>query len=108
MPAENLNSALHRAREIPVRRLNGTVETEDADFIAVEEPLEIRVQDHSIAVVMRTPGEDRELAAGFFADGGNDPQPRRCEGDQTPSALLVERQEFAKRFHIGSFGRQCD
>lgn len=70
MPTENMTSALHRVREISMRRLNGAIESEDADFIAAEEPLEIRVEDHSIAVVMRTPGEDRELAAGFLLTEG--------------------------------------
>ena len=36
------------------------------DFVAVEEPLEIRVHGRSLAVVMRTPGNDRELVAGFL------------------------------------------
>jgi FdhD protein len=37
------------------------------DEVAVEEPLEIRVDGEPIAVAMRTPGEDEELAAGFLA-----------------------------------------
>jgi FdhD protein len=70
MPTKNLTSALHRAREISMRRLNHAMESEDTDFIAAEEPLEIRVEGHGIAVVMRTPGEDRELAAGFLLTEG--------------------------------------
>lgn len=41
-----------------------------ADFLAVEEPLEIRVQGRSLAVTMRTPGNDVELANGFLVSEG--------------------------------------
>ncbi len=37
------------------------------DELAIEEPLEIRVDGRPLAVTMRTPGEDEELAAGFLA-----------------------------------------
>ena len=40
------------------------------DIVAVEEPLEIRIGKESIAVTMRTPGNDFELVAGFlFTEG---------------------------------------
>jgi len=39
-------------------------------FLAVEEPLEIRIHDRPVTVTMRTPGDDRDLAAGFlFTEG---------------------------------------
>jgi FdhD protein len=40
------------------------------DYLAAEEPLEIRVGDEPVSVTMRTPGEDLELAAGFLLTEG--------------------------------------
>ena len=40
------------------------------DELIVEEPLEIRLDDHLVSTTMRTPGHDFELAVGFlFAEG---------------------------------------
>ena len=43
---------------------------EAQDAAAVEEPLEVRLHGRPFAVVMRTPGDDRELAAGFLLSEG--------------------------------------
>src|SRR3954469_22056052 len=53
-------------RRVAVVRVRGGARAEEADRAATEEPLEIRLHDRPFAVVMRTPGADRELAAGFL------------------------------------------
>ena len=59
---------------------------EVVDVAAREEPLEIRVEGRAVAVVMRTPGHDEELAAGFLVSEGVVKHPRDIlEVSQCPS-----------------------
>jgi FdhD protein len=53
-------------RPVSVVRVRGATRVADTDRAATEEPLEIRLHDRPFAVIMRTPGADRELAAGFL------------------------------------------
>ena len=46
------------------RRRTGATVGAEADLVAVEEPMEVRVNGAPFAVIMRTPGEDMALAAG--------------------------------------------
>jgi FdhD protein len=59
----------HVARDW-IERIRDGMRERAQDELAVEEPLEIRVDGRAIAVTMRTPGEDEELAAGFLAGEG--------------------------------------
>jgi FdhD protein len=53
-----------------VAEWNGGQVQGKSDYLAVEEPLEIRIEQNSLSVTMRTPGNDLELAAGFlFTEG---------------------------------------
>ncbi|GAA2009202.1 formate dehydrogenase accessory sulfurtransferase FdhD [Microbacterium ulmi] len=58
------------ARRPVVRITLGAEPTRRPDTLAVEEPLEIRVAGTPLAVTMRTPGDDVELAAGFLVSEG--------------------------------------
>jgi len=56
-------------REVPVTVVGRPERGADGstrDLAAVEEPLEVRLHGRPFAVIMRTPGEDRELATGFL------------------------------------------
>jgi FdhD protein len=71
------------------------------DYLAAEEPLEIRVADKPLSVTMRTPGDDLELAAGFLFTEGlvqNRQQILKLESNQDsnmPNRGNVIRAELA-------------
>ena len=51
---------------VDVTRVQASASVAARDAVAVEEPLEIRLHGRPFSVIMRTPGADRELAAGFL------------------------------------------
>lgn len=66
------------AKQLRVQKFEGREKGEMLDFLAVEEPLEIRLEHgpagnrvtRNLSVTMRTPGGDRDLVAGFlFTEG---------------------------------------
>ncbi|HYB99776.1 MAG TPA: formate dehydrogenase accessory sulfurtransferase FdhD [Candidatus Limnocylindrales bacterium] len=66
---DDITSALEPAagaQPVRLRRLEHGRATDDADEVVSEEPLEIQLGPVSLAVVMRTPGHDEELALGFL------------------------------------------
>ena len=64
MPAESRVSAA--LQPIAIARVGPSGAESARDVAAVEEPLEIRLNGRPFAVIMRTPGADRELAAGLL------------------------------------------
>jgi len=94
------------------------------DTLAVEEPLEIRIDNQPLSITMRTPGDDEELAAGFlFAEGiirspANiakiKPHPRNREGNVLDISLTEDtavdwsrfKHHFAGTSSCGICGRE--
>jgi formate dehydrogenase assembly factor FdhD len=62
----------YSAAAVEVVRLPGGASESDA--VAVEETLEIRINGAPVAVTMRTPGHDEELALGFCLSEGLSPR----------------------------------
>lgn len=66
----------------------------ERDHVAVEEPLEIRIGGKPVAVTMRTPGHDEELALGFCLSEGLRPAGARLPADLAANAVDVDAPGF--------------
>lgn len=69
-PSGNQTEDIRVANTKVMRWANGGLDNETEDWVAREEPLEIRVKGESVVVTMRTPGHDEELAIGFLLSEG--------------------------------------
>lgn len=84
-----------------------------ADEVAIEDPLEIRVDGEPLAVTMRTPGHDEELALGFLFGEGliNSARPAGPTADFAANTVEVAgpltRDPGARRFYTTSSCGVC-
>ena len=100
--------------EVHVHGPHATVRADGfEDEVAVEEPLEIRVDGAPLAVTMRTPGHDDELALGFLFGEGLIDGPREAEPPADLAANTVEvtgpllRAVGARSFYTSSSCGVC-
>ena len=83
------------------------------DLVAIEEPLEIRVDGEPIAVTMRSPGHDEELALGFLHGEGLIDGPRNAAPTADLAANVIEvagplaRRPGSRRFYTTSSCGVC-
>jgi FdhD protein len=77
---------------VRVLRLPGGEEVDDR--LAVEEPLELRIGGVPVAVTMRTPGHDEELALGFALSEGLRPSGARPPEDLAANTIELEAPGF--------------
>jgi FdhD protein len=83
------------------------------DEVAIEAPLEIRVDGRPLAVTMRTPGDDEELALGFLYGEGLIDEAREAGPTEDFAANIVEvkgpllRDPGTRRFYTTSSCGVC-
>jgi len=87
-------------------------EGETEDVVAVEEPLEIRIGGSPVAVTMRTPGHDEELALGFALSEGLRPTGARLPDDLEANTVILdapgfEPERIARSFYTTSSCGVC-
>src|SRR2546430_16819285 len=84
-----------------------------SDQVAVEEPLEIRVDGRPLTVTMRTPGHDEELALGFLYGEALIDEPRQAGPTAEFAANTIEvagplsRDPGERRFYTSSSCGVC-
>src|SRR5262249_15300057 len=92
---------LHMASSLPrgavrvevTRQPTGALES---DTVAWEEPLEIRIGGEPVAVTMRTPGHDEELALGFCLTEGIPARSAGPTADLAANTVEVDASEFER------------
>src|SRR5881394_785670 len=89
-----LEAPPYSAAPVVVHRLPDGAE--ERDQVAVEEPLEIRIGGLPVAVTMRTPGHDEELALGFCISEGLAPRSAALPEDLAANTVEITADESAR------------
>jgi FdhD protein len=88
-------------RSVDVLHVEAGKATPASDRVAVEQPLEVRLQGEPFAVIMRTPGDDRHLAVGFlFTEGVLRGAGDLARVEETDSPDIVNVRVTPKRAEI--------
>ena len=100
------NAPPYSTASVEVVRLPAGAAARDA--VAVEEPLEIRIGGTPVAVTMRTPGHDEELALGFCLSEGLSPERAALPHDLAANVVDVDAPGFdaerlRRSFYTSSF-----
>jgi FdhD protein len=97
----------YSAAQVDLVRLPGGKTERDA--VAVEEPLEIRINGEPVAVTMRTPGHDEELALGFCVTEGLAPKSAAPPADLAANTVEVsaEGRTAPRNFYTSSSCGVC-
>src|SRR3954452_24372652 len=99
--------------ELDPRMVATIVRDGERDEVAVEEPLEIRVDGRALTITMRTPGHDEELALGFLYGEGLIDGPREAGLTEDFAANTIEvaaplaSDPGARRFYTTSSCGVC-
>ena len=81
--------------------------TERVDTLAVEEPLEIRVDGRAVSVTMRTPGDDLDLALGFLTTEGAQVASAAACADNVVDVAVHAMPDLQRNFYTSSSCGLC-
>ena len=90
-----------------VSRVSEGRSIERPDSLVVEEPLEIRVDGRAVSVVMRTPGDDLDLALGFLTTEGADVASAVACADNVVDVTVHSMPDLQRNFFTSSSCGLC-
>src|SRR6478672_8367034 len=88
-------------REVVIERVDGDARSDDRDRVVVEAPLQLRAHGTPVATIMRTPGQDLELARGLLHAEGI-AAGSLVQADEDAVEIDVDASAFASRGLLAS------